>query len=260
MFKIKRYTFSPPPAVFIIVIISFILTALLKPKLLDVFLFPLKAASSFASDISALITYKFIQSENKNLKSQLSELARDAVLLDELRQENERLKKLLVLKQDALFLTVAAEVIAGLPDNWSRGVMIDKGVSAGIKVGNAVIAESGLAGRVVEVSHQTAKIMLLDDPDSSVSAFLQRTGEEGLVSGNISGGLQMRYLDKNSGVVIGDVVLTSGLTQNYPPSLVIGRVTRINDDPQGLGKRCLVEPFVNLKNIEEVLVITGSKQ
>lgn len=259
MFKIKRYTFSPPPAVFISVIITFILTALLKSKLLDVFSFPLKAASGFASDVRALVTYKFIQNENKNLKSRLSELARDAVLLDELRQENERLKKLLALKQGALFLTVAAEVISGLPDNWSRGVMIDKGVRAGIKVGNAVIAESGLAGRVVEVSHQSAKIMLLDDPDSSVSAFVQRTREEGLISGNIAGGLQMRYLDKDSGVAIGDLILTSGLTRNYPPALLIGRVSGINDDPQGLGKRCLVEPFVNLKSIEEVLVITGSK-
>ena len=259
MFKIKRYTFSPPPAVFFSVIITFILAALLKSKLLDVFSFPLKAASGFVSDFSALITYKFIQNENNNLKSQLSELARDAVLLDELRQENERLKKLLALKEGSLFLTVAAEVIAGFPDNWSRGVMIDKGAGAGIKVGNAVILESGLAGRVVEVSHRTAKIMLLDDPDSSVSAFLQRTREEGIISGNIAGGIQMRYLEKDSDVAIGDVILTSGLTRNYPSSLLIGRVSGINDDPQGLGKRCLVEPFVNLKNVEEVLVITGSK-
>lgn len=180
-------------------------------------------------------------------------------MLDELRQENERLKKLLALKQGSLFLTVAAEVIAGFPDNWSRGVMIDKGLRAGIKVGNAVIGESGLAGRVVEVSLQTAKVMLLNDPDSSVSAFLQRTREEGLISGNIAGTLQMRYLDKDSDVAIGDVILTSGLTRNYPPGLLIGRVIGINDDPHGLDKRCLVEPFVNLKSIEEVLVITGSK-
>lgn len=180
-------------------------------------------------------------------------------MLFELRQENERLKKLLAFKQGAPFLTVAAEVIAGFPDNWSRGVMIDKGARAGIKAGNAVMLESGLAGRVIEVSDHTAKIMLLDDPDSSVSAFVQRTREEGLISGNIAGGLQMRYLDKDSAVAVGDVILTSGLTRNYPPSLPIGRVSGINDDAQGLSKRCLVEPFVNLKSIEEVLVITGSK-
>ena len=259
MLKINRYKYSPAAVVFFTIIGIFILSLLLKSKIIDLISFPLKISSNWTSDIRALVAYKFIADENVRLNAQLAGAANDAIAFDELRQENERLKKLLSLKKESSFVTVAAEVIARDPNNWSTGVIIDKGQRQGIKAGNAVIASEGLSGRIVDVYSYTAKIMLLGDADSSVSAIIQRTREEGLISGTIAGAVQMRYLSKDSDVVIGDVIMTSGLTRNYPAGLPIGRVIEVKDDPQGLGKHCLVRPFVNLRTVEEVLVITGSK-
>lgn len=259
MLKIKRYKYSPAAAILFTIIAIFIFSALLESKIIDLVSFPLKISSNFTSDLRALVAYKFIADENLRLKARLAGVANDALAFDELRRENERLKKLLSLKKESSFVTVAARVIARDPNNWSAGAIIDKGQRQGIKTGNVVIAASGLSGRITEVYSYTAKIMLLGDTDSSVSAVIQRTREEGLISGTIAGAVQMRYLDKDSDVAMGDVIMTSGLTRNYPAGLPIGEVIEVKDDPQGLGKYCLVKTFVNSRTVEEVLVITGSK-
>ena len=186
-------------------------------------------------------------------------MRKELIAAKELAQENERLKKLLSFKERSQFISLAARVIARGPDNWSRGAIIDKGFRQGIKAGNVVITELGLAGRVSEASSATSKIILINDPESSVSAIIQRSRDEGLICGTLLGGVVMRYLEKDSGVVAGDIVLTSGLTGNYPPSLFIGTVEKVLDEQQGLGKYCVVRPAVDLKKMEEVLVIVGTK-
>lgn len=180
-------------------------------------------------------------------------------MINELRQENERLKKLLSFREQSQFTTVAAKVIARDPNNWSRGIVIDKGFKQGIRPEDVVISESGLVGRVTETTGSISKIILINDPDSSTAAIIQRTREEGLVSGTLLGVVAMRYLEKNSDVSIGDIAVTSGVTKNYPASILIGKVEQVENDAQGLGKYCVIAPEVDLKRIEEVLVIVGNK-
>ena len=75
--------------------------------------------------------------------------------------------------------------------------------------------------------------------------------------GTLLGGLVMRYLEKDSDVKAGDIVLASRINQELPPGVLIGTVEALKDGDQGLGKNCLVKTAVNLKRIEEVLVIVG---
>ena len=182
-------------------------------------------------------------------------MTKEVVAAKELTQENGRLKKLLSFKERSQFIILGSRVIARSPDNWSRGAIIDKGFKQGIKAGNVVITGLGLAGRVLETSSATSKIILINDPESSVSAIIQRNREDGLICGTLFGGLVMRYLQKDSDVAVGDIVLTSGLTGNYPALILIGKVEKVLDDEQGLGKYCVVRPAVDLKKMEEVLVI-----
>lgn len=256
MFNRKRY-YKPFPLILIVVIaiIAVISIAHLRFVILNVFLLPLRITSGFIADTKAMVLYKFILNENQQLKKEVSYLHADSLIVKELRQENERLKRLLAFKEQAPFTTVAARVIARDASNWSRGIVIDKGVSQGIKAGNVVITDAGLAGRVIEARAGISKIVLINDANNSVSAVIQRSRDEGLISGTILGAVVMRYLDKDSDVTVGDIVLTSGITKNYPASIFIGKVETVNEDPQGLGKYCKVRPFANLKQMEEVLVI-----
>ena len=174
---------------------------------------------------------------------------------NEVELENKRLKENLSFKQKSSYKLIAARVIGRTPDNWSSVIIIDKGRYNGIKRGFVAITYLGLVGRVIETTESTSKIMLINDPDMGISSEVQRSRQEGLVSGTIGSFLVMRYLPQDCDVQISDVVITSGLTETYPKGLLIGKVVGIADEFSGLSRYAIIKPAVNLSNIEEVLII-----
>jgi len=169
--------------------------------------------------------------------------------------ENIRLKNLLDFTRQSEYKLVAGRVIGRSPDNWSSIVIIDKGQNSQIKRGMVAITPLGLIGRVIEVTGSTAKIMLINDPNFSVSSIVQRSRQEGLVSGTLGGVLMMKYLPNEADIQVSDIVLTSGLTEMYPKGLPVGEVTEVGEEFSGLTRYALIKPAADLTNCEEVLVI-----
>jgi rod shape-determining protein MreC len=97
--------------------------------------------------------------------------------------------------------------------------------------------------------------MLINDPNFGVSAIVQRSRQEGLISGTLGGSLIMKYLPKDADIQISDVIITSGLTPIYPKGLLIGKVLTLGEELSGLTRYAIIKPAVNLSNIEEVLII-----
>jgi rod shape-determining protein MreC len=110
-------------------------------------------------------------------------------------------------------------------------------------------------GRVTETTPSFSKITLINDPDFSVSALIQRSRQEGLVSGTLGTYLIMKYLPKDADVKVDDLILTSGLSSSFPKGLSIGKVIEIGEEFSGLSHYALIKPVVNLSAIEEVFVI-----
>ncbi len=189
-----------------------------------------------------------LENENNSLRLRLFDLR-------EISQENNRLKDLLNFKQKSLLRLVAARIIARSPDNWSSSAVIDKGRYNGIKKGMAVISPRGLVGTVAESLDNASKILLINDPNLGVSSIVQRSRQEGLVNGTLGTNLIMRYLPFDAQIVVGDIVVTSELSQVYPKGLLIGKVINIGKEFSGLNRYAIVKPAVDLTNIEEVLVI-----
>lgn len=175
--------------------------------------------------------------------------------LRELVQENTRLNGLLNFKQKSPLRLLAARVIGRSPDSWSSSVIIDKGRYNGIKPGMAVVSFQGLVGSIVESSQNSAKVLLINDPNQGVSSIVQRSRQEGLVSGTLGTNLIMRYLPDDADIVIGDIVVTSALSQLYPKGLLVGRIVNIGREFSGLNRYAVVKPAVDLSNVEELLVI-----
>lgn len=175
--------------------------------------------------------------------------------LRELSQENDRLKDLLNFKQKSPLRLVAARVIGRSADSWSSSVIIDKGRYSGIKPGMVVITSWGLVGSIVESTQDASKVLLINDPNQGISSIVQRSRQEGLVSGTLGTNLIMRYLPDDAQIVIGDVIVTSELSRIYPKGLLIGRVVNIGREFSGLNRYALVKPVVDLANLEEVLVV-----
>jgi len=239
---------------FLLVLFSILIPTLRTPSL-DILKFPLSLLTLIRREVGGIIFYHRNLIQNESLKKEIDLLTQKLNAANEVELENKRLKENLSFKQKSSYKLIAARVIGRTPDNWSSVIIIDKGRYNGIKRGFVAITYLGLVGRVIETTESTSKIMLINDPDMGISSEVQRSRQEGLVSGTIGSFLVMRYLPQDCDVQISDVVITSGLTETYPKGLLIGKVVGIADEFSGLSRYAIIKPAVNLSNIEEVLII-----
>ena len=191
---------------------------------------------------------KQLANENRLLRSKINSLS-------EVSLENERLQKLLAFRQQSPFKVVAARVIGRGADNWTSAVVIDKGGFHGVRRGMCAINHLGLLGRVIESSLDSSKIILLSDPAMGVSGVIQRTRQEGLVSGTLGTYLIMKYLPQDADIKVNDRVVTSGLNQHYPKGILIGTVVDVGNEFSNLGRYAVIKPAANLSYAEEVLIV-----
>lgn len=255
MFKLnkKSLIYAAVFLLFLVFLSSF--TPALKTPLLFSLKYPFTLLRLIRREIGGIIFYHSNLLQNERLKREVDLLKQKLNSARELSLENSRLKELLSLKEKSAHQLIAATVIARSPESWSSVVIINKGRQSGIRNGFVVINYSGLVGRVVETGVYTSKVMLINDPALSVSGLLQRSRQEGLVSGTLGSTLVMKYLPVDADIQVSDIIVTSGLTPAYPKGLMIGTVTKIDEEFSGLSRYAIIKPAVKLSDIEEVLVI-----
>lgn len=195
-------------------------------------------------------TLSELRAENDQLRAQVVELEEDA-------QTAERLQGLLDLRDANNLQSTAARIISGAVDTWSSTVTIDKGTSSGVNAGMPVTASSGVVGQVVESGANSSTVRLITDENSSVSAMIQSTRAQGMLTGSVTGELHLTLIGSDQVVKVGDVVVTSGLGGVFPKGLPLGEVTSVESAPGALYLDIVVEPFSHAENYEEVLVITS---
>ena len=255
MFNLKNKKLIPfLIAVFLLIFLAISITILRTP-ILALSRPPFSLAAFLQREAGGLIFYHHNLVENERLNKEIALLKYKFNGLNEIYLENTRLKNSLSFKQKSSLRVIAARVIIRPADNWSSGLIIDKGSSQGIRKGLAVATYLGLAGRIVETTGSTAKVMLLNDPSLGVSALVQRSRQEGLVCGTLGANLIMKYLPEDADIKLEDTIISSGLNATYPKGLLIGTVVDIGRDFSGLSRFAVVKPAVELSNIEEVLVI-----
>lgn len=243
-------------AVFVfLLIIFFLFSSALRRPLVNSLKQPFNLVRFIQREFGGLIFYHRNLIRNEALEKEIELLRYKINSLNETYLENIRLKENLAFKQKSSFKLISARVIARSADNWSSSIIIDKGSHHGIRHGMGVITYSGLAGRIMEVTNSTSYVMLLSDPSLGVSSLIQRSRQEGLVSGTLGSNLIMKYLPENADIRIGDMVVSSGLNSLYPKGVLIGKVLEIGKEFSGLSRYAIVEPVVNFSNIEEVLVV-----
>lgn len=123
-----------------------------------------------------------------------------------------------------------------------------------------VINESGLVGRVINVTSHTSEVLLILDREGAVGAMVQQTRIPGVVEGlgSPTDQLQMIHIAQDAPVKVNQVVITSGYGGIFPKGLRIGYVKEIFPEGNGLMKRAVLQPFVDFDRLEEIMVITGA--
>lgn len=203
-----------------------------------------------------------LQAQVDALTAENRELRQKVVDYDEMKLQNEWYNQILSLHEDHSDYTFAdGKVISMDPSDPFCAFSINAGSASGVSVGAPVVTADGLVGIVEEVGLTYSKVRTVLHPDLKASASISRTDESGYTGGSLSlaqdGKLRISYLERTSSVVSGDFVVTSGLGGVFPPGLLIGRVTAVSPDSDGMTLYGLVEPFVDISNLKRVMVITS---
>ena len=145
----------------------------------------------------------------------------------------------------------------------SRVVTIDRGTGDGLAVGDVVVGQGGaLAGRITQIGAHAARVVLINEPGSTVIGEVVSNRATGEVVGDLGGQLVMDKVDATQRITIGDEVVTAGITLGsgirspYPKGLVIGQVIDATRDPNAVIQTAYLEPAIDLDRLEVVLVIT----
>ena len=105
---------------------------------------------------------------------------------------------------------------------------------------------------------RSLRVLLIDDHNSALDAFDQRSRVRAIVTGVVDDGLRMKYVGRTADVKSGDTVITSGLDGIFPRGLLVGTVKKVTRVAYGMFLKISVKPAVDFRNLEQVLVITQS--
>ena len=204
----------------------------------------------FANLTADQATLSELQAENEQLRSENVELRESAESAD-------RLQAILDLQDAYSLQSTAARIISGSTDSWSSTVTIDKGSTSGFSPGMPVTSHAGVIGQIISCGPTTSTVRLLSDESSSISAMVQSSRAQGMLTGSASGEVRLTLVPTNQEVSVGDVVVTSGLGGVFPKGLPVGEVTSVESDPSQVYLDIVVDLFVSPDSSEEVLVITS---
>jgi rod shape-determining protein MreC len=207
---------------------------------------------------SSFVDLRRVGQENEVLKARLRVAEMQLLSQRAAVEENTRLRIFLDLKPRLPMATILADVVARNASPWFKTISIDKGSANGVFRGATVLSPSGVLGRVITVSPNSASVQLLIDRDSGAAGLTERGRVDGVVSGyqdDADGSplLLMKYVPSLAPVTPGEVVVTSGLDQLFEKGLVVGTVLRVAE-PVGLFKDVWVRPSASPAFAEQVFV------
>ena len=186
-----------------------------------------------------------LRKENKELKIRIS-------LLQEKERENKRLGTLLKFQESQKTHFVPARVIGYDPLSKYQLITINRGYVHGVRKKMVALTEEGVVGYVFRALSHFSQVILLTDPNTALSALVERSRVQGVVEGQGGQFCKLKYLKSRDDVRTGDRILTSGLSLLTSKGLPIGQVTYVQKN--GLTQDVTITPFVNPARLEEVLI------
>lgn len=218
------------------------------------------------SDVSSNFeTMEDMQKKNDSLQKKVDDLTIDNTRLRQDQYELERLRELYKLDENySDYKKVGAHVISNNGTNWFNDFTIDKGSNDGIKKNCNVLAGSGLAGIVTEVGPDYARVRSIIDDSSNVSAMVLSTSDTCIVRGDLKlaadGRLRFEKLANNGNEIeVGEQVVTAHVSDRFVQGLFIGYISELKLDSNKLTYSGYITPAVDFSKLQEVLVITSTK-
>ncbi len=195
----------------------------------------------------------------ERLNNEARRLTAENVRLKVLEEENQILREYLKFSKENKASFVLANIIAqrGMnADKLNQNIIIGKGAQDGVRDGAAVVVGSVIIGKVTGIKNNTSEICLITGEDCKLAATIQGIGKtSGIISGDMGLTIKMEFIPQTEEIKIGDTVITSGLEENIPRGLVMGRVSEVNKENNELWQSAVIEPLVDMDGLIIVSVL-----
>ena len=205
-------------------------------------------------------TMEELKTNNSDLVKKNSELEAKLREFEIMKAENETLKeKMNLTEKYSNYSTVSADVINKDISNYGSSLILNVGSDDGIKKGMNVIADKGLVGYITSVTNNSAKVKIIIDPASTVSCNISTTEESVICKGMLDNKQSLRatYIPLDADLIVGDVVVTSGVGGVYAKGIKIGTITEIITTTNVTDRYAIVKTAVDFSKLNTVLVITN---
>lgn len=207
-----------------------------------------------AGGVGNYINLVHTNQENQALQREVAELKIQISATAQERAENDRLRKMLQLKERLPYVLLAGEVVGRDARSGSGTLTANRGRLAGVRMDMSVVTPAGVVGKTIQVAPVTSRVQLITDPASGIGVMLERTQIAGILAGTGGQTCVLRYLPLISDVKEGDVVVTSGQDGVFPQGLPVGKVSRLLSESD-LYKSAEVAPFQEFSSVREIVFL-----
>ena len=197
------------------------------------------------------------QAAEREARQQLLLQAGRSGQVEQLLLENTQLRQMLDLRKRLESKGLVAEVLYDAADPYTRKLIIDKGLTHGVKPSSPVMDEHGILGQVTHVLPLVSEVTLVTDREHSIPVLNTRTGARGVAFGESGGAplLELRFMATNADIEVGDMLSTSGVDGVYPPGVLVGKVTKVDRRAETAFARILCEPVGRVQGARHVMVL-----
>jgi len=198
----------------------------------------------------ALSTQQTLLEKNREFEARHLENRVQLQKLDIIEKENERLRKLLSATPKTTERLLISEIINVDVDPYKQLILLNKGSSSDVYQGQPIIDAQGIMGQVVHVGPMSSTAMLITDASHAIPVQVNRTGLRAIAfgSGKIDQ-LNLRHLPHNVDIKVGDLLITSGLGDIFPPNFPVAIISKV-ERPAG-------EPFATIEAKPHALLETS---
>lgn len=235
-------------------------------NVLSVGLRPIQSLASVPSTVSnwfsdVISAEPDIKIAYENLRNEYFKLKSETLLLRTLQEENEGLRALLDATERLDERVTLAELMQVNLDRDNHRVSVGQGLSSGVYVGQAVIDDKGVIGQVTEVMPLSSIIVLITDPGHALPVQVERNGLRTIVRGTGSlSRLVVPYLNQNSDIQKGDILLSSGLGGRFPNGYPVAEVSDIKVIEDEAFIQVFASPIGKLDRSNHVLLLSREKR
>ncbi len=222
---------------------------------------PIQSLVSYPADAANWASEEFrthgtLVSQNQQLRDEILILKAQSQKLIELEAENSRLKALMGSVSTLRERRQIADIMAVKASEFHHEVLIDKGLSDQVYVGQPVIDADGIMGQVIEVSEFSARVILITDERHAIPVRDLRNDVRAIAAGTGSlTRLELIQVPHSFDIKVNDVLVTSGLGQRFPSGFPVAKVSLIRHDPGENYAYIEATPLARLSRSGQVILI-----